>query len=448
MDNLNENKSNIAFIDEKANELKAKIAAASDVLPQTVTGTIWYVSASGDDSNQGNSKDSAWKTPAALAVNASKIKAGDAVLFERGGVYRAVSEYITKSVVRAKSGVYYGAYGEGEKPRLYGSLKNYAKPELWQEKEKNIWTCGRLEDDTGIIVFGNDELVGYKKYNKCDLKENGDFWCDRLNRVFVYWDKNPAEDYNSIEIGVRTTVVGMYDAPLEDITIENLCIKYCGGHAIAATNGTKNITVRGCEMGYIGGSILTDTTRYGNAVEFYQACENILVEYNWIYEIYDSGFTHQGGDNYVAKDIMVRNNLIETCGMGSIEYWMAYGPEHKNYAENVSYLDNIMRKAGYCWGGIQRPDKVSSHILSNGTNQNHFINYQIKGNIFDRSSCFLLELTSLDETYPILEGNTYVQTEGMGLGTFAQFEDVIFDSEVQKKINEEWGDSKATIIFD
>lgn len=435
-----DNKFNMGFVDEKADELKEKITKSLDNLPQTVTGNIWYVSATGDDSNSGNSKDSPWRNLVALAQNADKIKSGDAVLFERGGTYRGS--------VRAIGGVYYGAYGEGEKPRLYGSLKNYAVPELWQEVENNIWSCGEMPADTGIIVFGNDEFVGYKKFRKSDMKQNGDFWCDRDNNIlYLYWQGNPAESYESIEIGTKVTVMGLYDAPIEDITIENLCIKYTGVHAIAAIAGANNITVRYCEIGYIGGSIYKGEIRYGNGIEFFGGCENILVEYNWIYDIYDSGFTHQGSGTYAVRNIEVNHNLIEGCGMGSIEYWLAYNSHNKNYAENVAYTDNIMRNAGYCWGGVQRPDKVSSHVLSNGKNQNHFINYQFKGNIFDRSSCFLMEITSLDETYPVFSDNIYIQDKGKRLGTFAKTEDVIFDDGVQTILNKEWGDSKATIIF-
>ena len=176
----NNRKLKIGFVDEKANDLKAKILESLDCLPQSVTGNIWYVSSTGDNSNSGNSKDFPWRGLEALAENAEKIKAGDAVLFERGGIYRGA--------VRTIGGVYYGAYGQGEKPRLYGSLKNYALSELWQECEKNIWSCGKMDADTGIIVFGDDEFVGYKKFKKSDIKQNGDFWCDSDNTLYIYWD--------------------------------------------------------------------------------------------------------------------------------------------------------------------------------------------------------------------------------------------------------------------
>ena len=42
-----------------------------------------------------------------------KIKAGDAVLLKRGDIFRG-------NLVSAKSGVSYGAYGEGDKPCIYG----------------------------------------------------------------------------------------------------------------------------------------------------------------------------------------------------------------------------------------------------------------------------------------------------------------------------------------
>lgn len=427
------------FAEAKANVLRTAILNTADTLTPTVTGKIWYISAKGDDKASGDSSACPWGTLSSLNLNSEKISAGDAVLFERGSIFRGT--------FRAIGGVYYGAYGKGAKPCIYGSARNYAEFD-WKEDSTNIWTCGTLNNDAGTVVFNHGEFVGFKKTDKEQLKKNGDFWCDGYT-FYMYMENNPASLWESIEIGERTTLIGLYDSPIENITIENLCLKYGGGHGIAATDGAKNITVKNCEFGYLGGSFLHGSLRYGNAIEFYDGCENILVENNWIYQIYDSGITFQGGGNFEIRNIAFCNNLIEYCGMGSIEYWMAYNHTKGDYnsAENVTYANNIMRCAGYCWGGEQRPDKVSAHILSNGRNQNHITDYSITGNIFDRSTCDLLEITSLDNTYPQLSDNIYIQNEGMRLGSFAESRDVIFDSDVEKTLTEEWGEDKATVIY-
>lgn len=426
--------------DSLAEQLRKSIVERKDSLPASVTGRIRYISPLGDDSSDG-SKEHPWKTVKALEKNADGISAGDAVLFERGGIFRGN--------IRAKGGVYYGAYGEGKKPEIYGSAENYANAE-WREAEPDIWTCGELSADAGIVVFNGGELIGFKKHEKEDLKQNGDFWCDGFV-YYMYSKGNPAELWQSIEIGVRTAIFGMYDSPVKNITVENLCFKYGGGHAVSACSGegAVNITVRGCEIGFIGGSYLSGRTRFGNAIEFYGPTENAIAEKNLMYQIYDSGLTFQGGESFAVKNVRFADNLIEYCGMGSFEYWLAYNSANGvyNYADDVLFENNICRFAGYCWGGYQRPDKVSSHILSNGANQNRITNYVIRNNIFDCSTHDLIEITSLDGTYPEMQGNTYIQTKGMRLGSFADSRDIEFGDNVKEVLEKEWGEEKPEIIY-
>lgn len=49
-----------------------------------------------------------------------RLKSGDAVFFERGGLWRGYLD--------CAEGVTYSAYGQGEKPRIYGSPENGADP--------------------------------------------------------------------------------------------------------------------------------------------------------------------------------------------------------------------------------------------------------------------------------------------------------------------------------
>ena len=434
--------------DKEAEVLRDKILDSDESLPDSVTGRVWYISAfSGYDGNSGKAKNQAWKTAFAIDENADKIKAGDAVLFEREGVYRGT--------FRTKSGVFYGAYGNGYKPCLYGSDRSFHREIDWKMIGENLWMCTyKFSSDVGVVVFNHGDLVGFKRHSKSDLSRPGDFWCDPEDnfRLYVYLDEEPWV-YPSIEIGLNRYIIGVYDNS-ENVIIDNLCIRYTGSHAIAMADCPKNITVKNCEIGFVGGSyigsaILGQYTRFGNAIEFYGQCENILIEDNWLYQVYDSGVTFQGGGSYVSKNLTIRNNLIEYCGMGSVEYWLWYDKSKGDYcyADNVLIENNVMRFAGYCWGGEQRPDKVSAHILSNGPNHNHIKNYVIRGNTFDQSTQDLVEITSLDGVYPSLEGNTYIQKEGLRLGSFADKRDILFDTDVAKMIKKEWGDRKANVVY-
>ncbi len=80
-------------------------------------GATYHVRPGGDDRLDGRSAATAWRTVG--RVNSGAFEAGDQVLFERGGEWR-------EALVAPSSGVLgrpiaFGAYGEGAKPRFWGS---------------------------------------------------------------------------------------------------------------------------------------------------------------------------------------------------------------------------------------------------------------------------------------------------------------------------------------
>lgn len=423
--------------DNAAEEMRSNILNMSD--SDFKANTFWYVSENGDDSNVGNSAEKPWKSLNALTENAELIKSGDAVLFERGGVYRG-SIYV-------KSGVSYGAYGTGDKPCLYESDKNYAEA-VWEQADNNIWkTDIAKRGDIGIVVFNHGADVGFKKYHLGDLKTQGDFYSEG-EWLYMYSEASPVQIYRSIEAGALNHIF-MIDIDVHDVVIENITMKYGGGMAVQGVNGVKNITVRGCEMGWIGGCLLPNykdgNVRFGNGVEFWNGCENILVEDCWVYQIYDSGLSHQGNGVFVEKDITFRKNLIEYTSFASIEYWTH--DQNKNSMENITYADNILRFAGYGWGDTQRPDPHAIHILSTGEMDHKCTNFKITGNILDTADRELLVCTSKVGTLPIISGNTYIQPKGKLLGRYGSVDCEKYSFENAKQIlKDAFGDEAAIVI--
>ena len=112
-----------------AQNRKREILESKDNLH--IIGNTYYVSCDGNDDNDGLSPSTSWKSLA--KVSSAKLNKGDGVLFRRGDTFRGC--------ITAKSSVTYGAYGEGEKPVLYGWEKNLADSSLWQEvdKERHIY---------------------------------------------------------------------------------------------------------------------------------------------------------------------------------------------------------------------------------------------------------------------------------------------------------------------
>lgn len=408
-------------------------------LPDTVknSGECRYVSMLGSSDNDGKTPETAWDSLETLEKKHDELKPGCTVLFRRGDVFRGC--------ITAADGVNYGAYGSGGKPRICGSARDYIN-DGWQRLPDGLWTVDAdFPADVGNIIFDKGKAVGVKKINRADISEEYDFWSDHENgnRIIIKLSKDPRLTFKSIEIAHNLWLFRL--AGVKNIHIENLTFCFCGGHGIRATD-VQNIKITGCEFFFIGGCFLTEykngDVRYGNAIEFMCRCENSKVKNCIAYQIYDSGITHQGYGDYRAENMEFTENILEYCGMGSVEYWL--GQDSK--CVNITYSSNIMRFAGYGFGGIQRPDKnMTAHIQSNGACLNFAENFVIKNNIFELSTYDLINAQSRMNTLPELKGNTYIQSENKRLGSYSDYLDCMFDGTVGGTVKKLWCDEGAKI---
>jgi hypothetical protein len=83
------------------------------------SGTTYYVSTSGNDSNSGTSATSPWKTVAGVVAYEPSLRPGDCVLFQRGGVWY---EQLKISNLHGTQSypITFGNYGTGNLPVLDG----------------------------------------------------------------------------------------------------------------------------------------------------------------------------------------------------------------------------------------------------------------------------------------------------------------------------------------
>ena len=460
----------ISALDRKAEKMKQQIRNTPSAINLEERGTIYYISAEGDDSNSGLSPEQAIRSLEKL--NSLELKPNDCVLFRRGDLWRGR--------LQAKVGVCYSAYGKGEKPRIYGSPYDAAKVGRWVETEaKNVYMYdGELSADIGTLIFNHGEANAFKVMmirqedgstlhietrepfaSYRDLKRDLEFYHDYkgAKRVYLYSaEGNPAERFSSIELSPRGNII----QATHNTTFDNLCIKYGGSHGIGCGT-TNNLTVTNCELGWIGGSIQAEDifgrnhpTRFGNAIEIYGGCDNFRVENCYIYQVYDAAITHQHqGDTehpLTMSNILYANNLIEDC-VYSIEYFLGRdsNPIQAHLMENILIKGNIMRRAGYGWGK-QRPDKeCPAHIKSWDHHTNNARNFIIEGNIFDRCTHNLLNITARrKESIPTMQGNTYIQHRGAMAGSMGhEAKKYTFDEKTQSMLSELFGENAATIIF-
>ena len=323
------------------------------------SGRAYYLSENGDDNNNGLSPNTPLKT--LNAIRNIELRAGDAILLRRGSVFRGC-------ITLETPGIFLSAYGIGDKPKIYGSPKNYNHISNWLKTDiKDVYCCRETFDlDIGNIVFNNGEFYAFKQLvgnfgfdgNLANL--NSDlmmYHCEQDKKLYLCSKYgNPAERFSSIEICPFGSLVTL---KADGITVDNICFKYIGGHGVCGSE-RKSITVKNCEFGWIGGSVqffnkeLGKYVRFGNAIELYANVENFTACYNYIYQVYDAGITHQFFHDIKRKMNMIdcnyHHNLIEYCTY-SVEYALQKQTTDESYSmKNITVSDNIMRYAGYGFG--------------------------------------------------------------------------------------------------
>ena len=488
-------------LDALAEKRRNGIKNTQDTL--LINGTVYYVSNSGDDGNDGLSPETPWKT--LEKVSASNLRYGDGVLFNRGDLFRGK--------VMTRSGVTYGAYGQGEKPKFYGWDYDLADEGLWElyDEANSIWKMKKTMLDPGTLVFDHGKAHSYKHIPSyiggkfvCRDDESKDFIIsDELKGdLDIYWHfdgilteapskgqnfpipetgersygelylrcekGNPGKVFSSIEAPVRRSMFCV--GSNENVTVDNVCIKYVGLHGIAAGGVcVKGLTVTNCEIGWIGGTIQhylgTDpnypeggrgtVTRFGNGIEIYGGCESYRVENCYVYQCYDAGITHQvttWGNTRLMNNVIYRDNLVEYCVYG-IEYFLEMNNgDNQSLMSSIEMCGNFIRHSGYGWGQ-QRHNKHTPAAIKGWSYENRATDYSVHNNVFDRAAYRMLHLVARKDEYcPKMYENTYVQFKGGMIGQWGGNENgeppiEIFDENAEEKIKNIFKDKDAKVYI-
>ena len=489
-------------------EILAKADARRDAILNSATeisveGTSYFVSADGDDSNNGKSEDTPWAT--LDKVNSADLKPGDGVFFRRGDVWRG------KPLI-AQVGVTYSAYGEGPKPGICGSPENGADPSKWSllEGTDNIWVFYKDIMDCGDIVLdGSMDLADkapvwwsgsrYVKYidgnsheflmgrpdfdpakdmqdlqyfNEIDYSDLGSQYpifvyqhAARTGKLYLRCDEgNPGEIYSSIEFccdpNEGCIVTLNYG---QDSVIDNLAVLY-GGHAIEARGGRL---VQNCEVGFMGAmahTFLEDTPIYsGDGISH---TTHMITQNNYVHHVFNGGIaagelSHDGDPEAErSEDIQgnsaVRGNLLEyTCGITLINWEEQANP--LRMFKNITIEDNYVMyssPAGNPEGRNKAHDVIGSLVFTGSDNPLPCANENlvIKDNVLYLSKGSLIISGMPKEYYPVYSGNTYVQYDN---GTFAywRFEDGTFgavparkQSDIEEFVRNQLGDDTGLVL--
>lgn len=422
-----------------AAERAEEILHAGGVNPAEIQGKCWYVSNDGDDCNDGASEKSPWRTCKRLieAQKLGDVRRGDGVFFRCGDVWDAAfsTNWSGDYALRIISGVTYSSYGKGAKP-LFRNCLCADGAESWEKTEyENVWAYtgdpGDRHTDVGAVVMDDGRAYGIKimpaeanepyrpqyKTVDCGTVTNGihvfhsggifftnpgclshelEFFHDyNAHKLYLYWSAgNPGESFKEIRLLRRGNIV-RGDVESSDILLDNLAVKFGGSHGVNLTNA-KNVRIRNCVFGWIGGSFqeLEGTTRYGNAVENWGNCDGFSIRDCIVYQCYDAGLTTQHvrldpNDPLIMNGVDFSDNVMAYSN-SPLEIWCGNSAQYPmvNKVTNTRMNNNYCLYSGYHFGN-QRPLKNGSFGCLGGKSPYQvFLNTEMCGNKFLFASAF------------------------------------------------------------
>jgi hypothetical protein len=265
--------------------------------------------------------------------------------------------------------------------------------------------------DVGNIIMDTETAFGSKVWNEGDLNVQDEFWYDEDTwHLKMYSTQNPATEHTGLELALKQN--GIQITSNDYIILQDLDLRYWAAHAIQASTGASNITVKDCDISYIGGADQyggANTVRYGNGIEWWQGCSDMLVERCLISQCYDSGVTSQGlNDGYTAERQIFRNNVIKDCE-NAFEFWHRAGA---TTVDDITFDNNTCIRGGGAWSHSQRPD-VRGLAIDIHLNTATTTNVKFRNNILYEGTEGLVRWNNSDDVNDVaLDYNCFYQSSG------------------------------------
>lgn len=434
----------------KADERRVEILGSKTEV--TYTGRAYYVSNSGSDKSDGKTPATAWAT--VNRVNKAKLKKGDAVFFERGGLWRC-EEYLL-----CKQGVTYSAFGEGEKPILTLSPEDGADAGKWSLYHEGtggekIWVYHRNMYDCGNLFFDGGKSWAYKvaphwrngRWTNADgtdfdvktqlYRNHAFFSCvdsglPKTDKVEYIWypdyitdgplyfrcdEGNPGEVFDSIEFACRGKGHNSSFIELQaGCVADNLCIRYVGTSGILP--GNSDSAVQNCEISWCGGAMLSDNGKElfapppklvnvaggGTAL----CGQNNVIANNYIHDTFQEGMTLEVDcagpqhNNTVSGNLFCRNYdaiMIVHWDMdeNAAPFWT-----------DVDVSNNIVMMSGFTWGDTQITQGYPmGSSLRFAEYPNTMKNFRVHDNLFFGCYGWMFSCTMTGKVLPEVYNNTF-----------------------------------------
>lgn len=217
-----------------------------------IKGKEYFISNSGNDSNNGLSTNNAFKTIA--KIKTINLKPGDKIFFERGGVWR--EQFDIHFSGSPNLPIIIGSYGKGAKPIITGSeiVKDWLHvgSNIWVTNANNLeipwWTVVVAKNKLFTPVYGMDELTTDYKF----FIESGS------RKLYIFSSQNP--NNLNIERTIRQHCINVNGK--NNIVIENIQLQHAGHYGIMFRGFQKNgnCIVRDCilKRNFYGGILFME----------------------------------------------------------------------------------------------------------------------------------------------------------------------------------------------
>lgn len=456
----------------------------------TYTGTAYFVSNHGSDSQDGKTPATAWAT--VDMVNNADLSPGDAVFFKRSDMWRC-------NVLKGKKGVTYSAYGEGDKPLFTLSPEDGADASKWtlyyeNADGKKIWKFYRDMYDCGNLYFNSAKSWAYKvaphwrfgRWMNADgtnfdlkkqLDRNHEFFSSvdnglpKTNKreplrfpeinpygpLYLRCDEgNPGKVFDSIEFGSTANTGGSALIELDSGGVaDNLRVLYTGNQGIIL--GSSNSTIQNCEMGWNGGLILSDNgdelykpdkdmvNVAGGATDL-RGQNNTLVN-NYIHDTFQEGITLETDCHGPQRNNIVSRNLVERTYSGILVVHWDTNENAEPFWTDVEVSDNIVTMSGFNWGDTQETQcSPMGSGLSFAELPNTNSNLRIHNNLFFGCYGTLFSCRTADTNLPKVYDNTFC-TLTMSSCPVQSREFVQYPAgQAEKFINKKFGNNTNKVI--
>ncbi len=150
----------------------------------SVNAATYYLSPTGNDSNNGTSQSTPWRTIDRANQLSSSFQPGDRILFQRGGEYRGKLSILNSG--NATAYIEVGAYGTGAQPVLKGSVAVTG----WTLHSGNIWKAPLSQATKQVFVNGAlQEIARFPNtgWLRVDQGTSTSLTDSELNQASGYW---------------------------------------------------------------------------------------------------------------------------------------------------------------------------------------------------------------------------------------------------------------------